>query len=408
MFSKRKLFSIFGLNILFILSFIFLLPQLGKSKTVPENLIPKVFAACYIIAGGPVSMPCSKPPCSADAWVCQAAVGTGASFRMMHAGPNYQSGVYPNNQALVTLTSIDGGELYLGNFSSDFACSGEGTTTITCKYKIVAGSCSEPCGPGDALSILACSSSHYGTKRVRANIQYPMANTSGWSDSNPSNNTLTLDTFLAPQCCGNGRCEVETHGYGPSENWSTCPADCGGYCTCGAWVNGACGAGGCGVGLRQQTRTCTPLSCDIQSRCVADPICQTHKECQNGVCTTINLPGNDLCSGDDGCQHKECGSACTCSTINVYPDVSDTCTTNSDCASGCGKCIPCVCWIRTGGPYAEAEIDNNGNVLAQGGVVLGESTKRENDLLPIKLGRNLGIAKQYLIDKINNLLKDVF
>jgi len=67
-----------------------------------------------------------------------------------------------------------------------------------------------------------------------------------------------------------------------------------------------------------------------------------------------------------------------------------------------------VCWIRTGGPYAEAEIDNAGNVLAQGGVVLGESTKRENDLLPLKLRRNLVRAEEYLRDKINHLLKEAF
>lgn len=45
-------------------------------------------------------------------------------------------------------------------------------------------------------------------------------------------------------------------------------------CSCNAYSNGACGAaGGCPVGQRQQTRTCSPAGCDITSRCVSDGSC---------------------------------------------------------------------------------------------------------------------------------------
>ncbi len=45
-------------------------------------------------------------------------------------------------------------------------------------------------------------------------------------------------------------------------------------CTCGAWINKACGsAGACPVGRRLQTRTCSPFGCASQSQCVVDPAC---------------------------------------------------------------------------------------------------------------------------------------
>ena len=81
--------------------------------------------------------------------------------------------------------------------------------------------------------------------------------------------------------CPDGVCEA-------GETCSSCQQDCGcqsGYtcinstcqqqCTCGAWTNGACNAGGC-TNQRQQTRTCTPSGCDITTQCIADASCVTN------------------------------------------------------------------------------------------------------------------------------------
>jgi hypothetical protein len=81
----------------------------------------------------------------------------------------------------------------------------------------------------------------------------------------------------------------------PTERHQTCgPAGCSGNCdgqpagstrciadptcvpppcTCNAWVNDACGAGGCSANQMHQTRTCNPAGCDTESQCVADPAC---------------------------------------------------------------------------------------------------------------------------------------
>jgi hypothetical protein len=44
-------------------------------------------------------------------------------------------------------------------------------------------------------------------------------------------------------------------------------------CTCSFWTCGSCGAGGCAGNQRQQTRTCTPSTCDVTTQCVADSSC---------------------------------------------------------------------------------------------------------------------------------------
>jgi hypothetical protein len=44
-------------------------------------------------------------------------------------------------------------------------------------------------------------------------------------------------------------------------------------CSCGAWQNGACRAGGCGNGQRQQTRSCSPANCSATSQCINDNAC---------------------------------------------------------------------------------------------------------------------------------------
>ncbi len=55
-------------------------------------------------------------------------------------------------------------------------------------------------------------------------------------------------------------------------------AECGGNCTCAAWVDQGCGQGLCSADNMNQTRTCDPLGCDSETRCVADPACSSAYE----------------------------------------------------------------------------------------------------------------------------------
>lgn len=101
----------------------------------------------------------------------------------------------------------------------------------------------------------------------------------------------------------------------------------GASCTCTAWVNGACGAGGCAANLRQQIRTCTPANCQAESRCIADVACG------GGPCipTTCVALGKNCGSWPDGC-----GGTLNCGTCNP----------GFNCVNGI--CTPVVCscnWV---------------------------------------------------------------
>jgi hypothetical protein len=69
-------------------------------------------------------------------------------------------------------------------------------------------------------------------------------------------------------------------------------------CSCGAWQDQGCGSGSCPAGLMSQTRSCTPSSCSIQSRCIESLICTPGFEGedinQDNLVNQIDL---DLCRG---------------------------------------------------------------------------------------------------------------
>ena len=72
-------------------------------------------------------------------------------------------------------------------------------------------------------------------------------------------------------------------------------------CSCSGWTNGSCGAGGCGSNQRQQTRTCTPSGCDVQSQCVTDSSCTASTRPSVSIWTT-DAYGNRTSSINTGQQ----------------------------------------------------------------------------------------------------------
>ena len=245
---------------------------------------------------------CTSVGTMADKWVC----ANGSGFRFSNAGTNYQSGIGLNNIMTVVFTSPAGNNIYItgGVPAYMISCTGVGTTTISCSFKPTAAVCWPSC---DASGYSIALTSTGSDRRVTATVTYPSFNTTGWSDPVAGNNSVTVvvDSYGAP-------------------------------CSCGAWVDGSCGAGGCSSDTRQQTRTCTPAACDTQSQCVADATC-THKICSGGNCITTAGAGVDECSVGSQCQHKDC-SGSTCATI-LTPGVS-TCGVDGDCnASVCPTCV---------------------------------------------------------------------
>ncbi|MHB8279964.1 MAG: Ig-like domain-containing protein, partial [Candidatus Humimicrobiaceae bacterium] len=103
---------------------------------------------------------------------------------------------------------------------------------------------------------------------------------SGMDRCDPRPNECCSCSWVSRGCsqsCGNGTQRLEVYkcnddlkcGGGITQ----CKADAS-CCTCGGWTNGACGsAGGCPVGQRRQTRSCSPSGCASQSQCVADAAC---------------------------------------------------------------------------------------------------------------------------------------
>ncbi|MEK6704638.1 MAG: hypothetical protein AABZ06_02520 [Bdellovibrionota bacterium] len=63
-------------------------------------------------------------------------------------------------------------------------------------------------------------------------------------------------------------------------------------CDCTPYKNGACMAGGCAAGKRQQTRTCKPSGCNTESICVSD------KDCEPPSCKFQRVIPGILCEPD--------------------------------------------------------------------------------------------------------------
>ncbi len=63
-------------------------------------------------------------------------------------------------------------------------------------------------------------------------------------------------------------------------------------CQCSSWSSGVCGAGPCASDERLETRTCSPLGCDVETQCVFDPSCNDPGQGQLSNC---NEPGYEQC-----------------------------------------------------------------------------------------------------------------
>ena len=96
-------------------------------------------------------------------------------------------------------------------------------------------------------------------------------------------------------------------------------------CTCSSWTSGTCGAGGCGIMQRQQTRSCTPSGCDVTSRCVDDSTCCSCSSWTNGACGVggclINQRLQNRTCNPSGCQvESQCISDSNCTNPDSCSD----------------------------------------------------------------------------------------
>lgn len=97
-------------------------------------------------------------------------------------------------------------------------------------------------------------------------------------------------------------------------------------CTCGAWANAGCGAGGCAANQMYQTRSCNPPGCAAESRCVND---------------SCGAWANDAC-GAGGCTPSQMHQTRSC-TYHCLPEsrcLNDSCTPWVNDACGAGGCAP--------------------------------------------------------------------
>lgn len=125
--------------------------------------------------------------------------------------------------------------------------------------------------------------------------------------------------------CGGGMTSGGGGGGGPS-------------CSCGAWANGACGAGGCAANQRQQTRTCTPGGCQPESQCINDPLCGGAPcACSDGTscnsCAWTDPFKPSWCDGFENWVPNQCQPPHGCSC-----PLGQTCQGDGSCAvvsSGC-------------------------------------------------------------------------
>jgi len=93
--------------------------------------------------------------------------------------------------------------------------------------------------------------------------------------------------------------------------------ECGAVaCNCTAWQDQACGAGSCSSGEMYQTRSCSPCGCNLEERCMANPICSS-------TSADINLDG-----GTDSLDLQTCISISL--DVENDPYLVQRCDLNSD------------------------------------------------------------------------------
>ncbi|MFH1895148.1 MAG: hypothetical protein ABIJ74_01005 [archaeon] len=94
-------------------------------------------------------------------------------------------------------------------------------------------------------------------------------------------------------------------------------------CSCGSWNNVFCG-GSCSSDQMQQTRSCNPAGCDIESQCIDDS-CSAWAD---------NSCGGNGCSSTQLYQTRTCNFGCAPQTQCV----NDSCTAWLDGVCGGGSC----------------------------------------------------------------------
>src|SRR3989344_4251813 len=136
--------------------------------------------------------------------------------------------------------------------------------------------------------------------------------------------------------CGAGGCavsdrfqtrDVNPRGCAPP---TRCVADASCVCTTGAWTNGACGVGGCAASDRYQTRTVNPVGCDVSARCVADASCIA---CTTGAWT------NGAC-GVGGCAADQRQQTRTTNPVGC--DTSSRCVADASCVAEPTSAVVCT------------------------------------------------------------------
>lgn len=82
---------------------------------------------------------------------------------------------------------------------------------------------------------------------------------------------------------------------------------------------------------------CDEIGTDCAGRDTDGTVCDTNKECSNGVCVAVCVSSctGKSCGDDDGCGGKcvvqDCGEGLTCSSDSECVDDTDYCADNKDC-----------------------------------------------------------------------------
>jgi hypothetical protein len=155
----------------------------------------------------------------------------------------------------------------------------------------------------------------------------------GIEDASVESNLLI---FKSEGCSCSGKacggCAGDCSGSCPSGQ--ICQGGAGSYhcvvsCSCGAWANAGCAAGGCVVGNMSQTRTCSPSGCDLETQCVADTCgAWTNAGCGLGTCPAGQMNQTRTCTF--GClptsQCVDDASCCvrTAPTVSIVPSSQTT------------------------------------------------------------------------------------
>ena len=154
---------------------------------------------------------------------------------------------------------------------------------------------------GSGLIIVSIIINSYFIGTVKS-IEIEKCQCTNWSNFGCGEGDCTETEMLQERVCTPVGCDIESRCVSASE----CQEPEEPSCECTSWSEGICGAGGCGSGYKYQTRECTPDQCADEGRCVADSTCQCAGEGQDpdnfyyGCCG-----GLSECQYDGKC-HAEC------------------------------------------------------------------------------------------------------